>query len=700
MSRRKLSSASTDEARRRSRLANVLATAACVACVICAIGLISPASAQPSSGASAAVPAPYVDRILESGAQQEQQSEQDQAENLEGWSRGLRLDLLQTAQRGSSDSSARGLSLQSFLDTPNYGALSISADLNSSTVDRPASSGGPTTSKGSTWHIDQWAMPLDGGWRANHSLGDVSTVMPSLARGIGRVFVPTSPISGLAGQWVLGKAAELNLAYGEVGLFSGLNINRFDPSTGKIASGGAQFQLPVSIGSGSRTDAGFQLIEAADLAQAGAPEALRTRSSWSTLAWQGQAPWAASLGGSAADPMQLRTGGLRLQGNWLHSTDNLNGAADGIWLDGAWRTDALRHAAGVFRFDPNLRWGPAMVAPDLQGAYWRAETSSRQWDLGWDLETDRSVSGTGLRSNFGNLNGRYRIDTRNTVGATLTLRQQEGTARSLELNWDRYSALGQTQLRSVILRSPRLRTNFVGIDQAWTALPAVTLATSLGVARDRGEFATSSIITWGILSGFSPFDRMTFDASLRGAHGNGTEFANFAVGAVWRLQRNWSLSLRYYEAHGQDPQLTQVVSALTSALQSPFPPVPTARSLQLVLRFEERAGSMTAPLGGTPGSGAGSLDGVVFIDKNENGKRDASEAGVPNVTVVLDGRFVARTDAQGRYEFPFVLAGDHQLQVQSDNVPLPWTPVEREAVKLNVPIRGRASHDFALQSER
>ena len=60
-----------------------------------------------------------------------------------------------------------------------------------------------------------------------------------------------------------------------------------------------------------------------------------------------------------------------------------------------------------------------------------------------------------------------------------------------------------------------------------------------------------------------------------------------------------------------------------------------------------------------------------------NGRREASEGGVPGVTLILDRRFVTRTDAQGRYEFPAVAEGEHVIEVSSDNVPLPWTPALR-----------------------
>jgi hypothetical protein len=78
-------------------------------------------------------------------------------------------------------------------------------------------------------------------------------------------------------------------------------------------------------------------------------------------------------------------------------------------------------------------------------------------------------------------------------------------------------------------------------------------------------------------------------------------------------------------------------------------------------------------LGGVPGSGSGRLSGVVYLDANENGRYDAGEWGAANVTVILDGRFSARTDPNGRFDFAVVAAGHHVLTVQADNLPLPWT---------------------------
>ena len=655
----------------------------------------SQTAVAPLSAASAT----YQDRVLESSSQQDTAEDEVSTYNAEGWARSLRLEHGLVSQRGASRSLQRALAFSGFLDTPNHGALSVTGSWNRLLVDTVGGAGGTLRASGSTWRVEQRAMPLEGGWLANHSAGDISTPVASLARGMGRIAMPTSPISGVAGQWSRQEALSLNLAAGTTGLFSGSDIAGFESGSGRVLTGGMQLQLADGPGGLGRVEVATQLMEARNIPESGVVGGRTTQSAWSSFAWQGRAPWADTLDGNAGSPVQARAGGLRVQGNWLHSDSGLGGAANGLWADGAWRSESLQHSAGLFYFEPNLRWGPTVAASDLQGLYWRAEMSTRRWALGWSMEANASVTGLAGASVFGNAYGTYRIDSRNSVGTTVALRSGTGAAQSVQGRWDHTSDLGQTQWRASALRSQQARTVFMGVDQIWTGWSSGTLASSLGWQQGRGDSGAASYATWGLLSGFAPLSGLSLDASLRGSVGAGASALNAALSAVWQLQRNWSLTARLNESRGQEPQLVQVVSALTAATQTPVIALPAQRSVQLLLRFEERAGTNTTPLGGFVGAGAGRLAGTVFFDANHNGQRDASEAGVPNISVLLDKRFVARTDAQGRYEFPFVVAGQHTLQVQIDNVPLPWAPVSLEAVKTTVHVRESTTLDFPLQRD-
>ena len=160
------------------------------------------------------------------------------------------------------------------------------------------------------------------------------------------------------------------------------------------------------------------------------------------------------------------------------------------------------------------------------------------------------------------------------------------------------------------------------------------------------------------------------------------------VGLTWRYNRAWSVSANATAGSGRYD--SGVVSLDPLAAPVTTLARPSQRTYLLVLRYEDRAGTVIGPLGGRIGSGGGELAGYIYFDANANGIRDANEAGVPSVTVVLDGKFSTRTDQQGRFEFPFVGAGEHTLSVVSDNLPLPWSLINDGITTVTVSPRQNA----------
>ena len=68
---------------------------------------------------------------------------------------------------------------------------------------------------------------------------------------------------------------------------------------------------------------------------------------------------------------------------------------------------------------------------------------------------------------------------------------------------------------------------------------------------------------------------------------------------------------------------------------------------------------------------------------------------------MLNGRFAARTNSEGRFEFASVAAGSHVLTVVPDNLPLPWvvqgdgrTEVEVGVEVVALGVRGSARAEF------
>ncbi|MES2944112.1 MAG: SdrD B-like domain-containing protein, partial [Pseudomonadota bacterium] len=654
-------------------------------------GLVHGATAPEVATPQAAAQEVYVDRVIDglSPADDALQLKADNY-NTSGWPRSWRVDYSIFSQKGATQTQSKALGINGFLDTPEYGTLSVNSSTIEQQLDSPSTQ---TLGRGTTWRIDQRSVPLDGGWRANFSAGDINTGIVPMGRINGRISIPSTQIRGIAGQWYLGDTAEINVAKGPAGLFNELDVAGFDKLGGQLSSAGMQFKLPTDKLSAfsSRSDAAIQLIEGKDITSSGTGVTQNTRSAWMSTAWEGLAPWSSSLG-KGTGPLSERVGGLRIQGNIIQSNSTIDGQALGLWADAVWRTERWRHAAGAYRFEPFLRWGTSALASDLQGVYWQADTSTRQWQAGFASEFSESVQDTGTgapsQSVFFSSNARYRVDSRNALGATLNIKALAGSGQSLSMNWDRTGDWGQTQWRGDFANTVDGHTNRFSADHSWPIAAPTTLSTSLAWERTSGGTSPGKGLIWGVLGSWSPVPQWLVDGSIRGARrSDGSSSLNANVGLILQAQGGWSLSLRYTESRGKEPLQPLVVSALTTALLPIVQNTPANRSIQLILSYSARAGMASAPLGGVPGTGAGGLSGTVFFDADANGRREASEGGVPNITVILDRRYVTRTDTQGKYSFPFVAAGEHRIDISSDNVPLPWSPVFRDPVKIEVLVR-------------
>lgn len=686
-------------------------------CVLGAACTVSLAGAQTVE--SPVSPAAYVDRVLETGPQASLILDKElSSHSTQGWPRSWRIDYSVANDRSTRTVQTQGLAISGYLDTPDYGTLSGQAFFDQIRQDTfPGTNSGERGQSSRTWRIDQRAMPFNGGWLASHSAGDInSTQVAMTTQGFGRIYLPSTQIEGLSGQWQQGDDRSLNASLGQPGFYSGFDNSGVKLARGSLLSAGGQARLGdsmVQTGFGLRPAAslGAQYVEVRDAIDSGGltNSALTTRALWAGLRWEGRAPWG-DASEKAYNPSADQPGGLRLQANLLHSSSNssssfsLGGTPDasasGAWLDSQWRGDWLQNTAGVFWLQPGLRWGAAAAASDLQGFYWRGDVATRQWQLGLSVEASTSVSGLLGGSNYSSVYGRYRLDTRNMLSSTLAMRRGRDPGESLLLTWDHQSRMGQTQWSGNFMRTSQQSSRRLGLDQQWDMGDSKILATSLARQYNSDSGSGASSWQWGLLAGVSPSSGLTLDASLRGAHGSGGNMFSSNVGVSWQLLQGWSLLVQYSTSRGQDPSTPLVVSDLTAANTIATLPIPDSSRFMVTLRYEGKAGRASAPIGGAPGSAAGGLRGVVFLDADNNGRRDASELGVPNITVVLDRRYVARTDSQGRYEFPAVAAGEHVLEVQTDNIPLPWSPAAREPAKTSIHVRQDTTYDFPLQRDR
>jgi chitosanase len=93
-------------------------------------------------------------------------------------------------------------------------------------------------------------------------------------------------------------------------------------------------------------------------------------------------------------------------------------------------------------------------------------------------------------------------------------------------------------------------------------------------------------------------------------------------------------------------------------------------------------GATTTP---TTPAAKGSLSGLVYLDKNKNGKKDASEVGSANRTVFIDkdgdhfldaNEVRTKTDSTGHYKFTGLSAGTYKVTLNSTSWSFSSTPIQ------------------------
>jgi hypothetical protein len=226
-----------------------------------------------------------------------------------------------------------------------------------------------------------------------------------------------------------------------------------------------------------------------------------------------------------------------------------------------------------------------------------------------------------------------------------------------------------------------------------------SLATSLGAGRLGRDPVTSEAprdLWRAALSLSAPVgSRAQVRGNLNTEQGSGNSRRwGLTLGASWRIDTRWSLDANLNRSQGRS---LSAVSLDPLALPLPLVVGNSDRSFYAVLHYELQAGSRDTPLGGSAADGGGRVEGVVYFDANKSGTQEASELGVPNVTVFLDNRFGVRTDAQGRFEFPFVASGARTVIVRSDTLPLPWGSLGDGQTRVDVRLRDTSRLSIPVQ---
>lgn len=655
---------------------------ASIAAFICSPCLCGVALSQTIPAAIVVPAAPYQDRVMQGVLAEESDSLGQQAYDPAGLPRGYSLEA-QTDLRQSQGIATRSLGLKAsgYLDTLHFGGLSGNVTWQGD---------GDGSGQPVSYILRQMGMPFEGGWRADNALGMTNLPTLDLARKGARITLTGPAMLGLTSHWVQNGDLGVLLGAGKPGQFSGFPVARFEvASGGNYALLGLHDQMRNAQGLWAW---GGMLAQASNVPSvlSFSADGMGTLNAEGTYL-TGRHEWA---GSDAAD------GGGFMQVNLLagsNSGTNFDGLsnprATGVWIDGGFSRGPVLHSWGMFRLEPNLAWLDLPTANDLQGGYWRFSRRTRQWSMESGLDLLSSVSGANSSGYFASQSLRYQYSSSTSFGGSLNLRRFGGSSQALLLYSQFVNPLGSSRALAEFANSDSGdRLTRFQIDHDWSFVQALRLSTSVSLDTERKQGVESQGRGVAINGDWQFGQNLSASHSLQGRWS--TEQTQFTLntGVTWRFAPQWSLQANLYAIQGQLNPLTLAQSPLTPVL--PLTQAVNDSGVFMTVRYDFNAGRSSAPLGGFPGAAAGRLEGSVYLDDNQSGKREASERGAANVTVVLDGRFSVQTDAQGRFEFAYVKSGAHVLTVISDNLPLPWALVKDGRTEVRVVTRDTTTVDI------
>ena len=617
----------------------------------------STSTPPPRSSATKVLPDKvYEDRVIEGLTTPTQDDDEDAQVNYntEGWSRQLRFEtrLGQDTFNSQRQRRTMGVAVYGLIETPNHGVLSIDGQLASNP-------------SGSTLTLRQRGLPMDGGWFANNEIGVVGSLAPALNQSASRVYVPTYLLQGISTEWLNpAEGLQWQASSGQPGRIDGSVAGRFEGFSGLVNSAGLQInEAPWSFA--ARVADARRLALTSDPAQSG--------------------------GLLDASSMQLsarrQLGAQSVQANVVSTTSSRSTRTqNGIWADGETQDGPIGYSAGLFWLDPGLSWAGQPMASDAAGGYVRSSWQTRQWSAEGGFDLLRSVSDARQTGIFATGSGRWRYSRSISIGAGASVRSFNGNAWSTynELRWQ--NDWGSSGLRLDLTSQTQQRTRQLTLDHDWRVATSWSLATSVSAGQTYIGSQWENL--WGTALSLSA--PVAADVMVRGnvsmeQAGSGNSRTGINAGLSWRVTPRWSLDANYNLNRGR--------TRLNTSIDPLAPPLPfenstaQSRSVFVALRWEERAGSRSTPLGGQPLQGGGRIEGVVFLDTNRNGRQEAGETGSAGVTVYLDNRYAARTDNQGRFEFAFVSAGTHTITVLRETLPLPWIPAQDKPTLVDLSVR-------------
>ena len=565
------------------------------------------------------------------------------------------------------------------LDTQNLGYLSVDVAYDPSA--RADLSGTNAASSRASVSIAQRMLPFEGGWFANNGLGLIQPGHPDLVASQYRFGVPTRTVLGASTAWSNeAQGLQLSLASGTPVLLDSVGQAGYAQLGGRATTLGFGVNVPHS--------AWRYAAEASDYRQG-----------------DGQINLLGSIEPSSRALMQVlrhEADGIAIQANVLNSKNTSSAGGPwrtGVWFDGSVQQGVVEHRFGINKLPDDQLWLGVAVPSGTQGGYYRWRWRTRQSLAEVQLDEQKTTGATtGSGSRYAQLwaNVRSQQDQAHAIGLQ-SIVSRFGTDIGYSLLGFHETSVGDTSWRLLagVVSVQDQRNQYQLGGELTTTLSATQLNASLsafsdGSAKLGSDLALSAAQDLG--------NRTSFVLGFRRFNAIDADSAGTSLNAslIYRFTPAWTLSAALSESRGARVLRPVGVSSGPPSLNSFVSYTPRVQYGLLTLRYEWQAGSPTLPLGATAGhTGGGRIEGTVFLDTNGNERVDPGEQVVPNVLVILDGRYSVRSDPQGHYAFPFVAAGEHRLRILPDNIPLPWSVVDMNERRIEVAPRATSINNFA-----
>ncbi|MFL6593536.1 MAG: carboxypeptidase-like regulatory domain-containing protein [Luteimonas sp.] len=603
-------------------------------------------------------PAPddaYRDRIIAPQQLQDLPPDDEEEDASAGAPRSYHAEAIASRnERGDDSFDEQGVSVGGYWETQAWGSLSLDATVFHTTRDRFDGIDDGAGDIGGAATLWQRNLYVDGGWLVNNGVGVLNTPLPPLQRNQYRFFLPTVAFAGASSEWEnTAGGVTLQGAFGRAGLYTGTRVTGFDMADGSVSALGAQWTWsPGWTGAASFLGTQGKIVPDSY----GEPLLTEgdTRAVYASTAWE-----------DARNNVQFN----------LLGSDGDIGHATGGWVDAFSQRGRFQHNSGGFYLQPGLAWGALPINNDVEGGYYRVAYQYARWSWNAGLDVLRSLSGDSFDGEYATGYARYQATSSLGYGGSLNVRHSQDSSYGMQAFVDRNTRWGESRLQvDQASASGNSDSWQVMFDQAFPLHEGSRLSASVAYGSlhyDGADEPTATTIV-ALYGGRDLTGRLSIDGTARWTHGNGEgaiRGADINIGINWNISARWSLNGAFYQSQGSQ-RSPFIIDPLVT--ETPFISLPRDRSVFLSLRYERNAGHPQAVVGGAPNGPTGAVAGSVYLDDNGDGVRSASEQPAVNVTVLLDGRFAARTDSLGNFEFPRVATGRHTLTVIPDNLPLPW----------------------------